>query len=244
MLIAHITDSHIEIPEIDEAGRLADFERVIDHIMQQEAQPDLLIHTGDISHCDRSEEYDFAKVAMDKTGLPFEVIPGNKDSRAQLAKTFATPLPFAQKSLEMDGWTLLFLDTLHTGSNLGDYCDERIKWLEGQLKQTDNPVAIFMHHPSFVMANNPYPFQFIDQAPADRFNELVSGFDNIKGIFCGHAHRNTTGTVGNIAGMTLTAMSLDRRKGTYGEKFDNKPIYQLIELNDDDGFKTTLQAAG
>ncbi len=244
MLIAHITDSHIEIPEIDEAGRLNDFERVIDHIKQQEIRPDLLVHTGDISHCDHAREYAFAKSAMDKAGLPVAVIPGNKDSRELLAQAFSTPLPFAQKSLEMGGWTLLFLDTLHTGSNLGDYCDERINWLEGQLSQARNPVAIFMHHPSFIMSNNPYPFQFIDQAPADRFNNLVCGFDNVKGIFCGHAHRNTIGAVGHIAGMTLTAMSLDRRKGTYDDKFDGKPIYQLIELNDDGGFQTTLQAAG
>jgi len=244
MLIAHITDSHIEIPEINDAGRLVDFDRVISHIMQQETKPDLLIHTGDISHCNRPEEYEFAKAAMEKTGLPFEVIPGNKDSRNQLANTFSTPLPFAQKSLEMGGWTLLFLDTVHTGSNLGDYCHARLDWLESELKKTNKPVAIFMHHPSFIMANNPYPFQFIDQAPADQFNDLVSGFDNVKGIFCGHAHRNTTGSVGTIPGMTLTAMSLDRRKGTYAENFDRKPIYQLIKLNEDGGFQTILQAAG
>ncbi len=244
MLIAHITDSHIEIPEIDNAGRLADFDRVIAHIKQLKTVPDLVIHTGDISHCDRAEEYQFAKTAMERIGLPYEVIPGNKDSREGMAAVFDTPEQFVQKCVETDHWKILLLDTLSATSNMGDYCEARLAWLEGELKSTAKPVAIFMHHPSFVMSNNPYPFQFVEQETADQFNNLVSGFECVKRVFSGHAHRNTTGCVGNIPATTLTAMSLDRRKGEYGDAFEGNPIYQLIKLDDDGGFQTTLQACG
>lgn len=244
MLIAHVTDSHIELPEPANAGRCGDFKTVVAHIKSLKTVPDLIIHTGDISHCDQPGEYRFARQMLDETGLPFDVIPGNKDTRTGMAKVFGTPQGFVQKTIGTKNWQLLLLDTLSDKSNKGAFCKERLIWLENELLASNKPVAIFMHHPSFFMTQNPYPFQFDDQKSADDFNSLVSGFNHIKAIFCGHAHRTTYETVGHISAMTLTAMSLDRRKGTYDKRYADKPIYQLIELKPDGTFETRLQACG
>ena len=230
MLVAQITDSHIEIPEPEGAGRLEDFERVIADIEKLQQKPDIVIHSGDVTHCDRLTEYRQVSEMLQKLSMPFYVIPGNKDGRANMAKVFDLPDGFIQQTIETPDWQLVLLDTLSENSNLGTYCGQRMKWLEKTLSAGNKPVAIFMHHPSFEMTDNPYPFQFEDPETAAQFDRLVTGFDNVKGIFCGHAHRNTTGNVGHIPGMTLTAMSLDRRKGTYPAEMEGKPLYQLINF--------------
>ncbi len=191
MLIAHITDSHIEIPEPVEAGRIENFERVINDINKLSPQPDLVIHTGDISHCDRDLEYQKARQMLEKLAAPFHVIPGNKDRRNAMARHFGLSEKFNQQIIDTPNWHLLLLDTLSETSNKGAFCSARQDWLRSNLMACTKPVAIFMHHPSFMMSNNPYPFQFEDQQQADNFENLVTQFPMIKGIFCGHAHRNT-----------------------------------------------------
>jgi 3',5'-cyclic AMP phosphodiesterase CpdA len=241
MLIAHISDSHIEIPEPVGAGRLADFEKVIGDINLLEVQPDLVIHTGDISHCDRKLEYRFAKSLMDRLHGPFKVIPGNKDGRENIAAIFGTPEKFTQYAVEHDHWRLLFLDTLSPTSNKGAYCPDRLDWLKDQLSGGTKPTAIFMHHPTFEMPELPYPFQFENREMAEAFEKLIVKFDQVKGVFCGHAHRNTQAMIGTIPAMTLTAMSLDRRKGPYPAEMDGKPVYQMIDLKDDGTFTRQLK---
>ncbi len=243
MLIAHITDSHIELPEPEGAGRIADFERVIADINRLEKQPDLVIHTGDISHCNREAEYKKAHSLLRHLSMPFYVIPGNKDRRENIADVFELPDGFIQQVIETPDWQLLLLDTLSDTSNKGNYCQARLQWLENALSMATKPVAIFMHHPSFEMADNPYPFQFEHRQMAETFDQMVTDFDQVKGIFCGHAHRNTNGKVGDIPAMTLTAMSLDRRKGTYPSEMAGKPIYQLIEFAEGGSFKCQIKAA-
>jgi len=241
MLIAHITDSHIEIPEPTGAGRIADFEKVVADINALEQKPDLVIHTGDLTHCDRKTEYRFARALLARLHMPYHVIPGNKDSRDQMTPVFDLADGFIQSVIDTPDWQLVLLDTLSDTTNKGAYCQERRQWLKDTLTATQKPVALFMHHPSFEMSDNPYPFQFEDREQAEAFDTLVKPYTQIKGIFCGHAHRNTTGMVGEIPGMTLTAMSLDRRKGTYPQEMDGKPVYQLISFKKDGNFDCRLR---
>ena len=241
MLIAHITDSHIEIPEPPGAGRIADFEKVVADINALEEKPDLVIHTGDLTHCDRKSEYRFARSLLTRLHMPYHVIPGNKDTRAPLADMFGLAEGFIHSLIDTPDWQLVLLDTLSDTTNKGAFCQDRRQWLDETLSAAQKSVALFMHHPSFEMSDNPYPFQFEDREQAAAFNSLVAPFAQVKGIFCGHAHRNTVGTVGDIPGMTLTAMSLDRRKGSYPQEMEGKPVYQLIRFEKDGIFECQLK---
>lgn len=241
MLIAHISDSHVEIPEPQGAGRLADFEKVIADINALDIQPDLVIHTGDVSHCDRAIEYSFSHSLLERLHAPYHIIPGNKDTRRGLSKTFGARGKHYQYVVETEAWELIMLDTLSDTSNKGAYCPQRLEWLQDTLTAAAKPVAIFMHHPTYDMPELPYPFQFENRDMANGFEQLVVEYDQVKAIFCGHAHRNTKGRVGHIPAMTLTAMSLDRRKGPYPQEMEGKPVYQLITLADDGSFATQFQ---
>ena len=244
MLIAHITDSHIEIPEPAGAGRIADFEKVVADINQLEEQPDLVIHTGDISHCDSKAEYRLAQSLLERLHVPCHVIPGNKDSRENMAQIFGLANGFIQSVIDTPDWQLVLLDTLSDTTSKGAFCAERLQWLKQVLSASQKPLALFMHHPTYEMAGNPYPFQFEDYEQADGFETLVAPYGHVKGIFCGHAHRNTKGMIADIPAMTLTAMALDRRKGTYPPAMQGKPVYQLIRFQSNGVFDCQLKVCG
>ena len=247
MLIAHITDSHIEIREPDGVGRLADFEKVVADINRLDPKPDMVIHTGDLTHCNRKIEYQFAKSFLERLHMPYQVIPGNKDDREMMAsvfgeKGFGDKVKFYQYRIDVDDWVLFLLDTLSDNSNRGALCDQRLGWLEAQLSDNEKPALIFMHHPSWKLNHPRYPLHFEDQSDADRFNQLIEQFPNVKGVFTGHYHRNEAGQIGKIPTSVLTAMSLDRRMGEdYTPEMEGKPVYQTIELKKDGTFERQLK---
>ena len=242
MIIAHITDTHIEMPEPAGAGRIRDFENVISHINKLPVQPDLVIHTGDVSHCSRMVEFKFARSVLKRLKVPFHVIPGNKDQREAMANVFGLKGPFLHRCLDLPTVSLILLDTLSTTSNRGAMCADRLAWLQAQLQaRSQKPVLVFMHHPTYTIEAAKYPFQFETREMADKLEAVIASAKNIRGIFCGHSHRNTTGATGGVKAMTLTALALDRRKGDYPPEMQGVPVYQLIEVADDGRFETRFQ---
>ncbi len=248
--IAQISDSHIEIPEPDGAGRIADFERVVRHIAQLDPAPDLVIHTGDVSHCNAPAEYEAARDRLAALAMPVYVIPGNKDRRDNMRAVFGEAAGGGgarscehpiQYKVQAGAVSLLLLDTLSETSNKGELCRARLDWLDRELGQTEGPVALFMHHPTYETPGLPDEFHFVAREMAEDFADVIARHDHVRGIFCGHAHRNTQGTVAGVPAMTLTAMSLDRRRGPYPEDWAGRPVYQLIEFDETGAFTTRFQ---
>ncbi len=57
MIIAQISDTHIALDTPDAERRLRDFERTIADINALDPAPDVIVHTGDIVHNGRPDEY-------------------------------------------------------------------------------------------------------------------------------------------------------------------------------------------
>src|SRR6218665_3526743 len=89
MIIAQISDTHIALDTPDSERRIADFERTIADINALDPQPDVIVHTGDILHNGRADEYTVAASILGKARAPVYVIPGNKDDRANLRAAFS-----------------------------------------------------------------------------------------------------------------------------------------------------------
>ena len=83
MRIIQISDSHIahDIPQ-----RLRDLDDCVAAVNAE--SPDLIIHTGDITHNGLAIEYTAARRSLDKLNTSYCVLPGNKDIRSVLADTF------------------------------------------------------------------------------------------------------------------------------------------------------------
>src|SRR5690242_17662582 len=135
MIIAQISDTHIALDSADAARRIRDFELTIADINALDPAPDVIIHTGDVVHNGRSEEYAEAVRILSKARAPVYVIPGNKDDRANLRAAFSRHgylepgSGFIDYAIENHPVRLIAADTLNTSSNKGDFCPERAERL-------------------------------------------------------------------------------------------------------------------
>src|SRR5262249_6782029 len=137
MIIAQISDTHIALDTPDADQRICDFERTIADINALSSSPDVIVHTGDIVHNGRSDEYAEAVRILAKARVPVYVIPGNKDDRENLFAAFsprgylASGSSFIEYAVEEYPVRLISADTLSTRSNKGEFCSERAERLIG-----------------------------------------------------------------------------------------------------------------
>ena len=209
--------------------------------------PDVVIHTGDITHDALPEEYSTARRLLDKLEFPYFVMAGNRDNRARLIDVFADGKyicehdEFIQYPVEDFAVRLLLLDTVsadgnsaeQTASNKGELCEQRLALLDSMLAaDTGRPVAIFMHHSPFEATAIPDPFQFDDWNEVDRFHALLAGYPQVRGIYCGHIHRNAEAVVGGINIQAITCMACDLRKGQLTDTERSVPAIRVLDYPD------------
>ena len=90
MIIAQISDTHVALNTRDADRRIRDFEVTIADINALDPAPDVIVHTGDIVHNGRQDEYAEAVAVLAKARAPVYVLAGNKDNRANLRNAFST----------------------------------------------------------------------------------------------------------------------------------------------------------
>ncbi len=244
MRIVQISDSHIahDIPQ-----RLSDLKACIDAINLLPTAPDIVIHTGDITHNGLAEEFSAAKEVLNKLSVPYFVLAGNKDDRRQLQQAFSDHdylqqhPKFIQYRLEQFAYRLIILDTIfdpigsHAASagamSKGALCAERFHLLQEMLDHdTSKPTVIFMHHSPIVIDEIPDPWQFHDWAQVDRLATLLSHYQNLHGIYCGHVHRNIRGHIAQLPVSVLSCMATDLRKGRLDEHESTRPMYKTLDF--------------
>ncbi len=228
--IIQITDTHLcrEHP-----SRTEDLERCLKAITAEPKTPEFLLHTGDITHNGLEPEYRTAMQAIESTGMPCIVLPGNRDNRQVMLDFFSdqTYLPagseFFQYTIEDYSTRCIVLDTHSEQSNKGELCEKRFSLFETMLAMdTTKPVTIIMHHPPFEASEIPDPFQFADWAQVDRFEHIVQAHSAVQQIICGHVHRNIDTTVANLPARALTCLAGDLRKGDVEDSERSKPVFR------------------
>ena len=167
MIIAQISDTHIALDTPDADQRIRDFALTVADINALDPAPDVIVHTGDIVHNGRQDEYAQAVATLAKARAPVYVLAGNKDNRANLREAFsacgylAPDSDFIDYAIDDYPVRLIALDTLSSGSNKGDFCGERVRHLIGLIDaETTKPIAVFTHHPPFEVTVGPDPLHF------------------------------------------------------------------------------------
>ncbi|HVZ52329.1 MAG TPA: metallophosphoesterase [Pseudolabrys sp.] len=245
MIIAQISDTHIALDTPDSDRRIGDFERTIAAINALDPAPDLIFHTGDIVHNGRADEYATAAAILGQARAPVYVIPGNKDDRGHLRAAFARrgyispDSPFIDYAVEDFPVRLIALDTLSTQSNKGNFCAERARRLIEMIDaETTKPIAVFAHHPPFVVPVGPDPIHFEPQEAMTRLAETLQHSDRIVGLFSGHVHRAAEGRVGKVPAVVMPCIATTLRKGDYPAAMQTRPIYYLHRYEPAWGFIT------
>lgn len=214
MKLIHITDTHLVQPGqrlygLDPAARL---EAAIADINRHQTDADLVIVTGDLTHWGEIEAYDLFRQAMERLTIPWRVLVGNHDKRANCLQALDNAPRdadgFVQGYHDTPQGRLIFLDTLDETSHAGQLCARRLAWLEATLASAphDTPFFVFMHHPPFAVGV--HLMDSIALAEREPFHAVVSPhISRIRHLFFGHVHRPISGSWHGVPFSTLRGTS-------------------------------------
>ncbi|WP_436643204.1 metallophosphoesterase [Microbaculum sp. FT89] len=245
MIIAQISDTHIALDTPDADQRIRDFEATIADINALDPLPDVIVHTGDIVHNARQDEYAEAVRILAQARAPVYVIPGNKDDRTNLRTAFSPRgylepgADFVQYAIEDYPVRLIAADTLNASSNKGDFCPRRADHLIELIDaEASKPIAVLAHHPPFEVKVGPDPFNFEKPEMMDRLRRTVQHSGRVAAVFCGHVHRGTAGHVGRIQVAVMPCIATTLRKGDYPARMKTVPVYYVHRFDPAWGFST------
>jgi 3',5'-cyclic AMP phosphodiesterase CpdA len=245
MIIAQISDTHVSVDAPDADRRLVDFERTIADINTLDPVPDAIVHTGDITHRGRQEEYARAAAILAKARVPVYVLAGNKDNRPRLREAFPdngyfpSGSEFVQYAVDDYPIRLIALDTLSSSSNKGDFCGERVRHLIDMIDaDRKKPIAVFMHHPPFEVPVGPDPLHFETPEVMARLRLALQHAGRVIAIFSGHVHRAAAGHVARIPATVMQCIATTLRKGDYPTAMKTRPVYQIHRFDPAWGFAT------
>jgi 3',5'-cyclic AMP phosphodiesterase CpdA len=251
MIIAQISDTHIALDSPDADRRIRDFELTIADINALDPAPDVIVHTGDIVHNGRQDEYAQAVATLAKARAPVYVLAGNKDSRANLRDAFsafgylARHADFVEYAIDDYPVRLIALDTLSSRSNKGDFCPERVKHLIQMVdSEITKPIAVFTHHPPFEVTVGPDPLHFETPEVMSTLCRALQRSGRVVGIFSGHVHRAAGGHVGSIPAMVMQCVATTLRRGNYPAQMKMRPVYHVHRFDSVWGFATETRIVG
>jgi Icc protein len=230
MLIAQMSDIHVR-----PAGQLykdvADSNQhlvqAIAHLHQLDRRPDLVLVTGDVTDFGEMDEYNSAREILSSMQMPWFVLPGNHDDRENFRSAFASHeyLPASgHLNYCIDDYLIrvVALDSCVSAAHHGDLTPETVDFLEQTLQSAPaKPTIIALHHPPFC-SGIPYMDEF-RYYEAKNLANVVSKFQNIEAIVCGHVHRTMirrwAGTIVCACPSTTTEIALQMRSDAIGQSY-------------------------
>lgn len=197
MKVFLITDLHVGLHGEDTYGVNVrqNFLDIMSKI--EEGKPDYLILAGDLSFQKGNiQTYEWLKNRLDASLIPYDIIAGNHDDSSMLAKVFQRENDLHGNVLfykkQLNGWNCFFLDTA-----VRELSRTQIEWLQQELKATDAPVMIFMHHPP-MLANAPFMDEHHALLNMAEVQQTCAVYKGVIPVFSGHYHNEITIQKGNM----------------------------------------------
>jgi len=237
MIIAQISDTHIALGAEDADRRAGDLERTLADINALDPAADAIIHTGDVVHGGRREDYAAVDSLLAMARAPVYVAPGNRDDRENLRHSLSRWVPgadsrFLDYAVEDFPLRLIAVDTTTSASNKGDFAPERARGLTALIETEDErPIAVFMHHPPFTVTVGPDPLNFVTPEAMANLQRTLERSGRVVAVFCGHVHRSTWGRIGDIPVMVAPCTATTLRKGDFPPQMQGQPVYHLHRLD-------------
>jgi 3',5'-cyclic AMP phosphodiesterase CpdA len=166
-------------------------------------RPALLLHTGDVSHLTKPEEFDLAAEIMKSVNLETHYVPGEHDTIGDNGKSFFERFGNAKST---GGWYSFDQGGVHfiglvnvvdlKPGGLGYLGPAQLAWLEADLKgkSASTPIVVFAHMPLWTVAAD-WGWGTDDAAPAIA---LLKRFGSVT-VLNGHIHQVIQKVEGNVA---------------------------------------------
>jgi 3',5'-cyclic AMP phosphodiesterase CpdA len=154
---AQISDSHMGFSKAANPDVAATLKAAVDKINALSVPPEFLLHTGDISHLARPEEFDTVDQIL-KGAVAKDVffVPGEHDVIGDEGKQYRDRYG---KGTQGEGWYSFEKKGVHfiglvnvvnlKAGGLGNLGGEQLEWLEADVKQlkSSTPIVVFAHIP-------------------------------------------------------------------------------------------------
>jgi 3',5'-cyclic-AMP phosphodiesterase len=203
-----ISDSHIGFNKAANQDVTATLQLALDKINALPAAPDLLLHTGDITHSSRPAEFDTAQqlIRSAKAGATFYV-PGEHDIATDDGAVYLERFgkytqgrgwySFAHKGVHFIG-----LNNCQQVDAMGRLGDDQLKWLKTDLGalSSSTPIVIFAHIPLWMV----YPEWGWGTPDAAQALTYLRRFGSVT-VLNGHIHQVVQKVEGNVAFHTASS---------------------------------------
>ncbi len=198
-----ISDSHIGFNKPVNPDPLATLNETIARIKAMPVPPSLIIHTGDITHLAKPEQFDLAEQVYSQIGIPVHFVPGEHDM-----VDGNDPKPYAQrfaKDAKGDGWYSFDVNGVHFvalvnvvrlgDKGMGTLGDEQLAWLKDDLKgrSASTPMVVYSHFPMWALYED-WGWGTQDSLAA---MQLLRRFGSVTALN-GHVHQVQQKVEGNI----------------------------------------------
>ena len=196
-IVIQITDTHLmDNPQATfvEINPELSFHTVIEDILEKYPEIDAIVHTGDLAQVATPETYARYQAYMQKLNIPFYQIPGNHDDIQHFPFESPDPIPAV---LRVGEWRIILLNSAVPHRIDGWIKSEQLEHLKTILDSNlQQPILIACHHHPLEMKSN-----WIDRHKlknTDELKDVLSTYDNIKAVICGHVHQDSLNVWKNI----------------------------------------------
>ncbi|MBV8100409.1 MAG: metallophosphoesterase [Verrucomicrobia bacterium] len=205
-----ISDSHIGFNKDANNNVIGTLQEAINRIKALPTKPDLIIHTGDLTHLAEADEFDTVDQALKGTGVSdIFYVPGEHDVLSDNGEQYRNR--FA-KGTNGDGWYSFTHRGVHfvglvnvmgkAEAGLGSLGQDQLTWLDKDLSSlsTSTPIIVFAHVPLWEV----YPQWGWGTQDGAQALALLKRFGSVS-VLNGHIHQIVQKVEGNIT--FHTAMS-------------------------------------
>jgi len=198
-----ISDSHIGFNKDPNHDATATFQAAIDKIRASTLKPAFLLHTGDITHLAKPEEFDTADQVAKSAGLPVHFIPGEHDWGGDDGKLY---LERHGQGTTGNGWYSFDHSGVHfvalinvagfKAGGFGTLGADQLAWLKDDLagKSAETPIVVLAHIPLWTI----YADWGWKTDDGDAALALLKRFGSVT-ILNGHIHQVIQKVEGHVA---------------------------------------------
>jgi 3',5'-cyclic AMP phosphodiesterase CpdA len=187
-----ISDSHIGFNKPANPDVTATLQAAIEKINALERQPDFLIHTGDLTHLARPDQFDTLDQALKRLrqremfAVPGEHDVTGDDGKQYLERFGRGSVGQGWRSFDHKGVHFVGLNNVVQLEGLGVIGPEQLAWLESDLKgvSASTPVVVFAHIPLWAV----YPEWGWSTKDSAQAMALLKRFGSVT-VLNGHIHQ-------------------------------------------------------
>jgi len=198
-----ISDTHIGFDKAANPDARGTAIRAVERIRALPVKPDLILHTGDITHLSKDEQFDDAKQILSDLGAPIVFVPGEHDfldegqGKAYLAHHGQGTLGSGWQSFDHDGVHFVGLNNVAAlkPGGMAHLGDDQLAWLAKDLAplSASTPIVVFGHIPLWTVYEA-WGWGTDDSAQA---LALLARFGSVT-VLNGHIHQIISKVEGNV----------------------------------------------